>query len=190
MWTTHQRIFLLLFIVLCIHKINEPLPTSYIINYCILNEHFSHSHTHRFASEERISQKRVRHPDTQWIRRWDEKKDLSKKNSGTNYCKTNNVHGKTFATNWTCIHVVSYYFIPFWFIFCGWRARICNTLKFIFLNLYHAMTNRNRQEKRARKKEKNGIANHSSQQIVWMEGKKQLAFCRGHKHIRSAVYQV
>lgn len=120
------------------------------------------------------------------------KKGSIKKNSGTNYCKTNNVHGKTFATNWTCIHVVSYYFIPFWFIFCGWRARICNTLKFIFLNLYHAMTNRNRQEKRARKEEKkrNCESFASSQQIVWMEGKKQLAFCRGHKHIRSAVYQV
>lgn len=109
------------------------------------------------------------------------KRIYQKKNSGTNYCKTNNVHGKTFATNWTCIHVVSYYFIPFWFIFCGWRARICNTLKFIFLNLYHAMTNRNRQEKRARKEEKkrNCESFASSQQIVWMEGKKHLAFCRG-----------
>lgn len=79
------------------------------------------------------------------------KKSIYQKNSGTNYCKTNNVHGKTFATNWTCIHVVvvSHYFIPFWFIFCGWR----DTLKFIFLSLYHAMTNRNRQEKRARKEQ-------------------------------------
>lgn len=122
------------------------------------------------------------------------KKNIYQKNSGTNYCKTNNVHGKTFATNWTCIHVVSYYFIPFWFIFCGWRARICNTLKFIFLNLYHAMTNRNRQEKRARKererKKKTELRIIRANRLSEWREKSIWPFVGGHKHIRSAVYQV